>query len=189
MHSPALVDSPDAPLPRPLLFLVGVLGLPAAVVLAAIAEAALRIAGVEGEVSSGFFIVVAAVAPILAIGLLVQLVTTLAGSAQGILLEIKRFEEEMAAEGDEPDLDAHRSRVRTWEGVRVFLEVLRPFGVGLLLQFLVLEIAAIVCIAAGVEARGVAIALGAQVVALVAYLVLFRPVVAVLARMRTSRAR
>jgi hypothetical protein len=163
-----------------------VLGLPAAILVAGVVEGALRLAGAGGHVSAGYFVAIAAVAPVLALGLLVAIVTALAGRTRAILRELGSFEREMEAEPAEPDAEAHQRRVRTWEGVRFFLEALLPFVLGLALQFVVIEAVAIFCIAADVDRRIVALALGAEVVALLAYLVLFNAVVSVLARMRTT---
>lgn len=171
MQPPPLADPPEnGPASRPKLFLYGILGLLVAVTLALAAEAVL--AG-DGRVSKGFFVAAAVLIPVVGLGLLAQVVAALAGTTRGLLRELKRFTEEMAA--DEPDLneESQRERRATWQETRDFVHVLAPFVAGLALQLVVSEAAAIYCIAADVEERGVAIAVGLEVLALFNYLLFF----------------
>lgn len=176
-HAPA--GPPDSrPPSRPALFALGVLGIVVAVLVAVLVEALL--AG-EGRVSKGFFVATAALTPVVGLGLLAQLVAALARKTSGLLRELKRFNEEMAAEKPELSRESQAERRATWEASRHFLHVLAPFVAGLALQLLVTELAAIYCIAADVDERGVAIALGAEVFALFNYLLLFNPLLSRLA--------
>ncbi len=176
MQRPALVESPeDAPRSRPKLFFFGVLGLLAAVAAAVVIEGLLE---GQGRVSKGFFVAAAALTPVVGLGLLAQLVAALAGTTRGLLHELKRFNEEMAAEPPALNEDSQRERRAVWEGARYFLELLAPFVAGLALQIAVAEAVAIYCIAADVDDRGVAIAVGAAVFGLFNYLLFFNPLLA-----------
>ena len=173
------VDPPEDRRPsRPKLFVFGILGLPAAVALAVALEGLLE---GDGRISKGFFVAAAALTPVVGLGLLAQLVATLAGRTRGLLRELKRFNEEMAAEPPNLSEDSRRERAAVWEGSRDFLEVLAPFVAGLALQLAVTEAAAIYCIAADVDSRGVAIAVGIEIFALFNYLLFFNPLLARLA--------
>jgi ATP-dependent protease HslVU (ClpYQ) peptidase subunit len=171
VQHPPLADPPGGDRPsRAKLFLFGVLGLLAAVVLATLAET--LIAG-EGQVSKGFFVAAAALTPVIGLGLLVQLVAALAGTTRGLLRELKRFNEEMASEPPELSEGSVQERRATWEGARDFLHVLAPFVAGLALQLVVTEAVAIYGIAAGLDERLVAIAVGIEIFALFNYLLFF----------------
>lgn len=179
MERASLGDPPDTrPAPRPRLFLVGIAGLPVAVVLALAADALL---GGEGRVSNGFFVAVAALTAVLGLGLLLQLVAALAGRTRGLLRELKRFNEEMTAEPPELSEDSQRKRRATWLDVRGFVHVLGPFVTGLALQLLVTEVAAVYCLAANVDERWAAIAMGIEVFALFNYFLFFNPLLGRLA--------
>ena len=175
----------SGPRPRATLFLFGVLGLLAAVAVAVALEALL---GGDGRVSKGFFVAAAALTPVVGLGLLAQLVAALAGRTRGLLRELRRWGDEMAA--DPPDLneESQRERRAAWEGARDFLHVLAPFVAGLALQLLVTEAAAIYCLAADVDERVVAIAVGIEIFALFNYLLFFNALLARLARRATSAA-
>ncbi len=176
VQQPPPADAQETgPPSRPRLFLFGVLGLLVAVALALALEAAL---GGEGRVSTGFFVAAAALTPVIGLGLLAQLVAALAGTTRGLLRELKRFNEEMAAEPPALNEDSQRERRAVWEGARHFLELLAPFVAGLALQIVVAEAVAIYCIAADVDDRGVAIAVGAEIFALFNYLLFFNPLLA-----------
>jgi hypothetical protein len=135
------------------LFAAGALGLPLAVVLGAAAEAALTV--------------------VLALGLLVQLLTALTGRTSNLMREMKRFDAEMDAEVPQLSEESHRDRMVAWAGARLFIHAVKPFGAGVLVQLAVCEILAVVCLAAGIHSRLLALVLGAQVVALFVYLLLF----------------
>jgi hypothetical protein len=155
------------------LFAAGALGLPLAVVLGAAAEAALRAAGSQGRVPSIYFAAVAALTVVLALGLLVQLLTALTGRTSNLMREMKRFDAEMDAEVPQLSEESHRDRMVAWAGARLFIHAVKPFGAGVLVQLAVCEILAVVCLAAGIHSRLLALVLGAQVVALFVYLLLF----------------
>jgi hypothetical protein len=168
------VGSPGiGPPPRARLFLVGVLGLPVALVLAAAIEGALRAAGSEGAVPDAFFAAVAGLTPVLALGLLVQLLTALTGRTRNLLREVRRFDEEMSADPPQLVEESHRDRMAAWVGARLFMNAVVPFGAGVTLQLVVTEAVAVTCLAAGIDERSVALALGAELLALFVYLVLF----------------
>ena len=190
MQLPSPADSPEnGPPPRLHLFLFGLLGLLVAVALAAATEGGLRLLGVGGgNVSKGFFVAVAALAPVLALGLLVQLVTALAGKARHLIRELGALEQELSAEPGEANEEAHHSRRTVWERTGSFLEVTAPFAVGLALQFVVTEAVAIYCIVAGVDERVVAVGLGAAILALLGYLLFFNVLLAGLIRKRGARS-
>jgi ATP-dependent protease HslVU (ClpYQ) peptidase subunit len=172
-----------SPPSRPRLFLAGVLGLVAAVLAALLLDTLL---GGDGRVSGGFFVAAAAVTPVIALGLLVQLVAALAGRTRGLLGELKRFNEEMSAESPELSQDSQRDRRSAWEDARDFLHVLGPFVAGLVLQLVATEAVAIYGIAADVDERVVAIAVGLEVLALFNYMLFFNPLLSRLARRRPS---
>ena len=180
MERNALVDpGPDGSPSRAKLFAFGVLGLFVAVAVAVLLEAVL--AG-DGRVSNGFFVAAAALTPVIGLGLLVQLVGVLAGRTRGLLRELKRFNEEMAAEPPDLSEESQRDRRATWDSTRDFLHALKPFVAGLLLQLLVTEAVAVYCLAADVDDRGVAIAVGVEVFALFNYLLFFNTMLSRLAR-------
>jgi hypothetical protein len=172
---------------RARLFLSGALGLPLAVVLAAAAEGALRAAGSEGSVPDLYFAAVAGLVPVLALGLLVQLLTVLTGRTRNLLREVKRFDEEMSAEPPQLVEESHQDRMSAWWTARVFIQAIVPFGAGLVLQLVVSEAVAVTCLVAKIDDRLVAIALGAEVVALFVYLVFFGRMLAGLTRTARSR--
>ncbi len=176
MERSAPPNPPKGALPsRPRTFLLGALGLPLGVVVAVAVEALL--AG-DGRVSRGFFVAAAVVTPVLGLGLLVQVVATLAGTTRGLLRELKRFNEEMAAEPPALSVDSQRERRVAWERARNLRHVLAPLLAGLALQLVVAETAAIYCMVAGVEDRFVAVALGVQILALFHYVLFFTPLLA-----------
>lgn len=164
------------------------LGLVVATAVAAVVEGILRLLGAEGRVSGGFFVAVAALTPVLALGLLLQLVTVLAGRAGRLVRELDRFDEEMSAEPTELDEEAHESRRSLWYSAGLFIEVLVPFEAGLALQFLVTEVVAIYCVVAGVDARLLALALGVEVLALLVHLLFFSAMLAGLTKGRRAAA-
>lgn len=141
----------------------------------------------DAEVSKGFFVAAAALTPVLGLGLLAQLVAALAGRTRSLLRELERFNAEMAAEPPELGEDSQRERRAVWEGARDFRHVLAPLVAGLVLQLVVTEVVAIYCVAADVDERIVAIAVGAEVFALFNYLLFFNTLLAKLAR-RDRRA-
>ena len=170
---------------RPKLFLLGVLGLLAAVGLALCLEGLL--AG-DGRVSKGFFVAAAAVTPVVGLGLLAQLVTALAGRTRGLLRELKRWGDEMAAEPPALNEESQRERRAAWEGAQGFVHVLAPFVAGLALQLLATEAVALYCLAADVDERVLAIAVGIEIFALFNYLLFFNALLARLARSGRSAA-
>lgn len=171
MERPPLADSPEKrPASRPKLFLLGLAGLPVSLALALAVDAV--IAG-GGRVSSGFFVAAAALTAIVGLGLLLQLVAALAGRTRGMLRELKRFNEEMAAEPPELSEDSQRQRRATWLDARSFTHVLGPFVTGLALQLLVTEAAALLCLVTDVDERWTAIAMGIEVFALFNYFLFF----------------
>ena len=135
----------------------------------------------EGRVSRGFFVAAAALTPVVGLGLLVQVVSVLAGRTRGLLNELKRFNEEMAAEPPELGEESQRERRAAWEGAGNFLHVLAPFLAGLVLQLVVTEAVAIYCLAADVGQRAVAIAVGVEIFALFNYMLFFNALLARLA--------
>lgn len=174
--------APPAPPPQPVenvpgtrsrIFLIGTLGLLIAVLLAVAVEAGLRGLGGRGRAPDLYFVAAAALTPVLALGLLVQLVTAMTGRTRSLLREVTRFEEEMSARPAELNEETHRARELVRGSARRFAHVVMPFGAGLAVQVVITEAVAIYCVAAGVEERGAAIALGAEIVALLAYLLLF----------------
>lgn len=174
MDAPPDTASPPTGRPGPRrLLLGGLIGLLLATALAGILEGALRALGVEGRVPTAYFVAIAALAPVLALGLLAQLVTALAGRASALLREVKRFDQEMSAEPPELNLESHHARLTASEAGELFLRVVVPFEAALALQFLVTEAVAILCIAREVHERVVAIALGIEVAALFVSLLFF----------------
>jgi hypothetical protein len=173
------VQRPDAdsqghgPPTRARVFATGVLGLPVAVLLGAAIELALRAGGSEGKVSDVFFAAVAGLTPVLALGLLAQLLTALTGRTRNLLSEVRRFDEEMSAEPPQLVEESHRDRMVAWAGARIFVHAVVPFGAGVLTQLVVTEAAAATCLVAGVDSRFVALCLGAEILALFVYLILF----------------
>ena len=182
MERPALVDSSETGHPsRAGLFLFGLLGLLLAVAIAVVVEGLL---GGGGRVSKGFFVAVAALTPVLGLGLLVQLVAVLSGRTRDLLRALKQFNEEIAGDSAELNPQSQEDRFATWEATRDFLAVLAPFVAGLALQLVVTEAVAIYCIAADVGDRGVALAVGIQVFALLNYVLFFSTLLKRLARRR-----
>ncbi len=189
MERPALVDRQEkAPPTRGRLFLIGALGLLPAIVLAVVVEAGLRALGAQGRVAGGFFVAAAALTPVLAVGLLVQLVTALTRRTRDLMREVKRFDEEMSAETPRLNDESHRQRQTTWQGTTLFRHALVPFGAGVALQLLVTEVFAIACVAAGTDERVLAIALGLEVIALFGYLLFFNKVLAAVTEGRRAPA-
>ena len=186
MQPPPHDDRPEkGPPSRPKLFLLGILGLLAAVASAFILDALL--AG-DGRVSKGFFVAAAALTPVVGLGLLAQLVAALAGRTRGLLRELKRWGDEMAAEPPSLSEDSQRERRAAWVEARDFVHVLAPFVTGLALQLVATEAVALYCLAAGVGERVVAIAVGIEIFALFNYLLFFNALLARLARRRRSAA-
>ena len=156
-----------------------------AVVLAAATELVLRVLEVEGQAApEGYFVAVAALVPALALGLLVRLVTRMAVTARSLIRELKRFDEELAGQRPEVEENAHRERARASAHARPFVQGLPPFLAGLALQFAVTESVALYCALRETDARAIAIGLGAEIVALLLYLLLFN---AMLARLTAKR--
>ena len=180
MQRPALADPPEnAKRARVKLFAFGVLGLLVAVGTAILVDGLL---GGEARVSSGFFVAAAALTPVIGLGLLAQLVAALAGRTRRLLHELSRFSEEMEAEPPKLSDESQRERRATWEGVRAFRQVLAPFVAGLALQLVATEAAAIYCLAADVDERVVAIAVGVEIFALFNYLLFFNALLSRLGR-------
>ena len=168
------VETPEkAPPTRGRLFLIGAVGLLPAIALALAVEAGLRGLGGEGRVAGGFFVAAAALTPVLAVGLLVQLVTALTRRTRDLLLEVKRFDEEMSADAPRLNEESHRQRQTAWQRPTLFRHAVVPFGAGVGLQLVVTELVAIACVAAGSDDRVLAIALGVEVIALFLYLLFF----------------
>ena len=153
--------------------MLGAFGLLPAVAFAGLAEAVLAALGVEGGVAGGFFIAAAALTPVLAVGLLVQLVTALTRRTRDLMREVQRFDQEMSAEPPRMDEESHRQRKTTWQDTSLFRHAVVPFGGGVALQVLVAEAIAVACVATGTDERFLALALGAEVLALFAYLLFF----------------
>ncbi|MBA3299532.1 MAG: hypothetical protein H0U24_05560 [Thermoleophilaceae bacterium] len=174
------------PATRLRIFLMGTLGLLLAVFLAVAVEAGLRGLGGRGRAPDLYFVAAAAMTPVLALGLLVQLVTAMTGRTRALLREVTRFEEEMSARPPELNEETHRARELVRGSARRFAHVVMPFGAGLAVQVVITEAVAIYCVAAGVEERGAAIALGAEIIALLAYLLLFSVLLARLTREREA---
>lgn len=183
MQRPAVADPPEnAKRSRVKLFAFGVLGLLVAVGAAILVDGLL---GGEARVSSGFFVAAAALTPVIGLGLLAQLVAALAGRTRRLLHELSRFSEEMEAEPPKLSDESQRERRATWEGVRAFRQVLAPFVAGLALQLVATEAAAIYCLAAGVDERVVALAIGLEIFVLFNYLLFFSPLLARLTESET----
>lgn len=169
------------------LFLVGAFGLLPALVVALAVEAVLRAAGVDGEVAGGFFIAAAALTPVLAVGLLVQLVTALTRRTRDLMREVQRFDQEMSAEPPQFIDESHEQRKTTWQGTTLFRHAVVPFGAGVVLQLVVTEVVALVCVAAGADERFLAIALAGEVIALFGYLLFFNTALTRMTRGRTAK--
>ena len=163
----------NGPPTRRRLFVLGAFGLLPAVAFAGLAEAVLRALGVEGGVAEGFFIAAAALTPVLGVGLLVQLVTALTRRTRDLMREVQRFDQEMSAEPPRMDEESHRQRKATWQEASLFRHAVVPFGGGVVLQVLVTEAIAVACVAAGTDERFLALALGVEIIALLAYLLFF----------------
>jgi hypothetical protein len=159
--------------PRIRLVLAGALGLPIAVAVAAALEAGLQAGGSHGGVPGVYFAAVAGLTPVLALGLLVQLLTALTGRTRHLMSEVQRFDEEMSVEEPQFDEGSHRDRMVAWASARLFVHAVVPFGAGVITQVLVCEIVAVTCLLTGSESRFLALALGCEVVALFVYLLLF----------------
>lgn len=136
-------------------------------------EALLRAAGGEGSADELLFAGVAGLTPVVGLGLLVQLLTSLTGRTRSLLREVRRFDEEMSS--DEPGFDeeSHVDRMVVWATTRRFVQVVVPFGAGVVTQLVVTEAAAIACLLAEVDDRVAALALGAESLALFVYLLFF----------------
>lgn len=177
------MESQDSRPPTRLrLLLAGALGLPVSAVLGVALEGLLRAAGSEGRVSGVYFAAVAGLCAVLALGLLIQLLTTLTGRTRDLLKEVRHFDEEMSAEPPRLVEESHRDRMVAWASARVFIHAIVPFGAGLLLQLVVTEAVAVTCLVAGVESRLAALALGIEIVVLFVYLLLFGRILARLTR-------
>ena len=177
MQRPPSVDSQGkGPPTRARIFLTGALGLPVAVVVAAAIEGVLQAAGSDGSVPDLYFAAVAALVPVLALGMVVQLLTALTGRTRNLLREVKRFDEEMSAEPPQLVEESHQNRMAAWTDARLFVHAVVPFGAGVILQLVVTEAVAATCLIAGIDERFVALALGAEVVALFVYLLFFNRV-------------
>ena len=177
MSSP--VESPGSgPPARAPLFLAGALGLLVAVVGALALEAVLRLAGSEGEAPGVVFVVVAVLTPVVTLGLLAQLLTSLTGRARSLLREMRRFDQEMSSDEPEFHEESHIDRVVVWATTRRYTQVIAPFGAGLATQLVVTEAAAIACLLAESESRFAALALGIELAALFVYLLFFNAMVA-----------
>lgn len=189
MQRPTPIDSQGRGAPtRVRLFLTGVLGLPVAVLLAAALEGALRANGSDGAAPDLYFAAVAGLTPVLALGLLVQLLTALTGRTRGLLREVRRFDEEMSAETPQLVEESHQDRMAVWATTRLFVHAVVPFGAGLILQLVVTEAVAVACLVASIDERFVALALGGEIAALFVYLLLFNKMVTVLTRFRPTAA-
>ena len=151
-------------------FLFGALGMVVAVLLALLLEAVL---GGDPEVSEVLFVAAAILTPVVGLGVLLQVVGALAGRTRGLLRELKRFQEEMAADPPELGEESQRERRAVWEKVSGFVHVLRPFAAGVALQLIVTETVAVYCIAADVDERVVGLAVGIEVFVLFNYLIFF----------------
>ncbi|MGH8574047.1 MAG: hypothetical protein ACREX8_15950 [Gammaproteobacteria bacterium] len=174
MQRPDPVDSQaTGPPSRARLFLTGALGLPVAIVLSAALEATLQAAGSDGSVPELYFAAVAGLTPVLALGLLVQLLTALMRRTRNLLREVRRFDDEMSAETPQLVEESHQDRMAAWATARLFLHAIVPFAAGLVLQLVVTEAVAIACLVAEIDDRFLALALGAEVVALFVYLLFF----------------
>jgi hypothetical protein len=185
VQQPPDADPPaEHPPSRLALFLLGALGLIVALLAALIAAALL---GDDG-VARGFFIAAAVLTPVLGLGLLLQLIAALAGRTRGLLHQLKRFNEEMAAEPPELSEESQADRRVVWEESRSFTQVLGPFVAGLVLQLVVAEVVAVLCLAAGIDDPAPAAFVGVEVFALFNYFLFFNVVVLGLAR-RTGRQR
>lgn len=160
----------EEPPSRARLFALGILGFVPAILVALVADAAL---GGDGKVATGFFIAVAAVTPVLALGILVQLVTALTRRTRDLMREFQRFDEEMSAEPPQLVDESHSRRKATWQVATLFRHAVVPFGSGVALQLLATEAVAIASLVADAEDRLLAIALGLQVVVLFGYLLFF----------------
>lgn len=174
--------SRKGPPTRARLLVAGALGLPLAVVLTAAIEAALRAAGSEGSVPDVYFAAVAGLVPVLALGLMVQLLTALTGRTRLLLREVRRFDEEMSVETPQLVEESHRDRMAVWAHARLFVHAVVPFGAGLSLQLLVTEAVALTCLVAEIDERLAALFLGGEVVALFVYLLLFNRMLGRLSR-------
>lgn len=153
--------------------MTGALGLPVAVVAAAVLAGALRAAGSDGSAPGLYFAGIAGLTPVLALGLLVQLLTVLTGRTRNLLREVRRFDEEMSAEPPQLVEESHQDRMAAWATARVFIQAVVPFGAGVVLQLVVTEAVAVTCLVAGIHERFAALFLGWEVVALFVYLLFF----------------
>lgn len=142
-------------------------------VVAVALEALLRAGGSEGKAAELLFAGVAGVIPVVGLGLLVALLTSLTGRTRSLLREVRRFDEEMSS--DEPGFDdeSHLDRIVVWATTRRFVQVVVPFGAGVVTQLVVAEAAAVACLLAEVDDRVAALALGAETLALFVYLIFF----------------
>lgn len=150
------------------------LGLPAAVVLAVVVAAA----GGGAGVADIYFVAAAVLTPMLALGLLVQVVTAMTRNTRALMGEVTRFEEEMAAQPPALSEETQRVREQTTAAARRFVHAFVPFAAGLGVQLVVTEAVAIYCVAAGVQDRAIAVGLGVEILALLGYLLLFGPLLA-----------
>jgi hypothetical protein len=160
----------EQPPTRRRLFALGALGFLPAILVALVADAAVQ---GDGKVANGFFIAVAAITPVLGLGLLVQLVTALTRRTRDLMREVQRFDQEMSAEPPRLIGESHDQRKETWQVTTLFRHAVVPFGGGVALQLLATEVVAIVCLVVGAEDRLPAVALGLEVVVLFAYLLFF----------------
>jgi len=190
VQPPTPTDSRENGSPTRLrLFLAGILGLLLAALLTVAIEGGLRLLVGDGLVPDLYFVAAAALTPVLALGLLVQLVTAMTGRTRLLLREVTRFEEEMSAEPTELNEDARNEREFVMGAAQRFVHVVGPFVVGLALQLVVAEAVAIYCVVADVAERAAAVALGLEIIALFVYLLFFNAIVARLGRGLESAAR
>jgi hypothetical protein len=168
----------SGPPSRGRVFLAGALGLPVSLAGAALLEALLRAAGSEGSARELIFAGVAGLTPVVALGMLVQLLTSLTGRTRLLLREVRRFDEEMSS--DEPSFheESHVDRMVVWATTRRFVQAVVPFGAGVVTQLVVTEAAAVACLLGEVDDRAAALALCIEVLALFVYLIFFNAILA-----------
>ena len=161
-------------------FALGVMGIVFAVLIGGGIEWGLRAFDVHGRVSEPFFSALAGLMPVLAIGLLIQLATLLGAGLRRLPEAPPRLADLLVARGapraQAEELVSVRTQaeelVREVVG-RAVLFVILPVAAGLAVQFTATEGVVLYCLAAGVDARGVAIVLGAEVGIIFAHMILF----------------
>ncbi|MBA2439691.1 MAG: hypothetical protein H0V50_03330 [Thermoleophilaceae bacterium] len=185
MYAPPPPNSPEnGPPARLRPFLTGILGLLLAIALTVVIEGGLRVIDGGGRAPHLYFVAAAALTPVLALGLLVQLVTAMTGRTRLLLREVKRFEEEMSAQPPALNEETHATRELTRGAARRFVHVVVPFAAGVAVQLVVTEAVALYCVVATVDVRVAALALGTEIIALFAYLLFFNAMLAGLTRER-----